>query len=98
MRTCVTTCVTTGPIRITLADLEAYHRSAWGRMWDDLGHLAGEEMPEEHVPFIKGIACACFPCRAWEAYRVSSLPVPAAGRNEPCPCQSGRKYKRCHGK
>src|ERR1700732_635401 len=20
------------------------------------------------------------------------------GRNEPCPCGSGRKYKRCHGK
>ncbi|HHH35349.1 MAG TPA: hypothetical protein ENK48_00800, partial [Gammaproteobacteria bacterium] len=20
------------------------------------------------------------------------------GRNEPCPCGSGRKYKQCHGK
>lgn len=20
------------------------------------------------------------------------------GRNEPCPCNSGKKYKRCHGK
>jgi preprotein translocase subunit SecA len=20
------------------------------------------------------------------------------GRNEPCPCGSGRKYKNCHGK
>jgi len=20
-----------------------------------------------------------------------------AGRNDPCPCGSGRKYKRCHG-
>jgi preprotein translocase subunit SecA len=20
------------------------------------------------------------------------------GRNDPCPCGSGRKYKRCHGK
>lgn len=24
--------------------------------------------------------------------------VPRVGRNEPCPCQSGRKYKECHGK
>ena len=24
--------------------------------------------------------------------------VPRAGRNEPCPCGSGRKYKNCHGK
>ena len=23
--------------------------------------------------------------------------VPAAGRNEQCPCGSGKKYKRCHG-
>lgn len=24
--------------------------------------------------------------------------VPAVGRNEPCPCGSGEKYKNCHGK
>jgi len=24
--------------------------------------------------------------------------VPRAGRNEPCPCGSGKKYKHCHGK
>ncbi len=24
--------------------------------------------------------------------------VPRAGRNDPCPCGSGRKYKNCHGK
>jgi len=23
--------------------------------------------------------------------------VPKVGRNEPCPCGSGRKYKHCHG-
>jgi hypothetical protein len=26
----------------------------------------------------------------------STLPI--VGRNEPCPCGSGKKYKRCHGK
>ncbi|MBX3061081.1 MAG: anaerobic sulfatase maturase [Anaerolineae bacterium] len=25
-------------------------------------------------------------------------PVTAVGRNEPCPCGSGKKYKHCHGK
>jgi hypothetical protein len=25
-------------------------------------------------------------------------PLPAAGRNDPCPCGSGRKYKRCCGR
>ena len=24
--------------------------------------------------------------------------VPRVGRNEPCPCGSGKKYKHCHGK
>jgi preprotein translocase subunit SecA len=24
--------------------------------------------------------------------------VAAVGRNEPCPCGSGKKYKQCHGK
>ena len=28
----------------------------------------------------------------------SSSPVVAVGRNEPCPCGSGKKYKHCHGK
>jgi uncharacterized protein YecA (UPF0149 family) len=23
--------------------------------------------------------------------------VPKVGRNDPCPCGSGLKYKRCHG-
>jgi len=22
---------------------------------------------------------------------------PAPGRNDPCPCGSGKKYKKCHG-
>ena len=24
--------------------------------------------------------------------------MPKVGRNEPCPCGSGKKYKRCHGR
>lgn len=31
-----------------------------------------------------------------EAQR-SSAQAPAAGRNEPCPCGSGKRYKHCHG-
>jgi preprotein translocase subunit SecA len=25
-------------------------------------------------------------------------PVPKVGRNDPCPCGSGKKYKQCHGR
>ena len=29
--------------------------------------------------------------------RSSMASVPAAGRNDPCPCGSGKRYKNCHG-
>ncbi len=29
---------------------------------------------------------------------ITSSAVPKVGRNEPCPCGSGKKYKKCHGK
>ena len=29
---------------------------------------------------------------------LSEAPVPKVGRNDPCPCGSGKKYKNCHGK
>ena len=35
------------------------------------------------------------------AFGAAALPagrVPRVGRNEPCPCGSGKKYKQCHGK
>ena len=37
-----------------------------------------------------------------ELFGATSAPageqVAAVGRNEPCPCGSGKKYKQCHGK
>ncbi|HWP36089.1 MAG TPA: preprotein translocase subunit SecA [Gemmatimonadales bacterium] len=32
-----------------------------------------------------------------EGRRAPERAVPKVGRNDPCPCGSGRKYKRCHG-
>jgi preprotein translocase subunit SecA len=29
---------------------------------------------------------------------IASAAMPRVGRNEPCPCGSGKKYKHCHGK
>lgn len=33
-----------------------------------------------------------------ETVRSAAADVPRAGRNDPCPCGSGKKYKHCHGK
>ena len=30
--------------------------------------------------------------------RRSCAPAQKVGRNDPCPCGSGKKYKQCHGK
>ena len=32
------------------------------------------------------------------AWRRARRRVPKVGRNDPCPCGSGKKYKHCHGK
>ncbi len=50
---------------------------------------------ESHPP-----ACTCAAC---EERRAADRRFDAAaggrkvGRNEPCPCGSGKKFKRCHG-
>jgi preprotein translocase subunit SecA len=38
------------------------------------------------------------PTAVSEAPRPSVSGVPKVGRNDPCPCGSGKKYKQCHGK
>ena len=39
--------------------------------------------------------------RYWDGSMVKPRPVvreqPKVGRNDPCPCGSGKKYKKCHG-
>jgi uncharacterized protein YecA (UPF0149 family) len=30
--------------------------------------------------------------------KVDNTKVPKVGRNELCPCGSGKKYKKCHGR
>ena len=42
------------------------------------------------------LAAAAMPQAAAPA--MPSGAVPRVGRNDPCPCGSGKKYKQCHGK
>ena len=44
----------------------------------------------KHIDFVEDLAD--------EAVDVSEVAgVPKVGRNQPCPCGSGKKYKTCHG-
>ncbi|MBE42577.1 MAG: hypothetical protein CL742_03585 [Chloroflexi bacterium] len=40
-------------------------------------------------------ACTCAKCQ--ESGRIKNTAGRKIGRNEKCPCGSGRKYKKCHG-
>jgi len=40
-------------------------------------------------------ACTCAKCQ--ESGRIKNTVGRKIGRNEKCPCGSGRKYKKCHG-
>ncbi|HIB13207.1 MAG: hypothetical protein CL755_14660 [Chloroflexi bacterium] len=41
-------------------------------------------------------ACTCAQCQEKRTFATQN--PGKIGRNERCPCGSGRKYKRCHGK
>ena len=56
----------------------------------DEGRVAVSMLHREHRPITKSIKADD------TTTRDSSLPV--VGRNDPCPCSSGKKYKQCHGK
>ncbi len=48
--------------------------------------LLGEEEPSLQLPSLSG-----------SAYGLAVRPGPKIGRNAPCPCGSGKKYKKCCG-
>jgi preprotein translocase subunit SecA len=54
----------------------------------------------QHADFDAGAAPEelLAPTAVSEAPRPSVNAVPKVGRNDPCPCGSGKKYKQCHGK
>jgi len=60
---------------------------------DDLFTGAARRMPPPPV-VAPGVASSLGPLGAVGA---RAGVVPEVGRNEPCPCGSGRKYKKCHG-
>jgi hypothetical protein len=45
-------------------------------------------------PKVKGVVIASFAA----VVDVKQTTIPKVGRNDPCPCGSGKKYKNCHGK
>lgn len=49
-----------------------------------------------HTPDVEQFALACI-CDINTMLPMSPEQFAHTGRNDPCPCESGRKFKRCHG-
>jgi preprotein translocase subunit SecA len=59
---------------------------------DDVQHVENVRM--QHADYEQALAAAAEPKKA----RPKVRPMQKVGRNDPCPCGSGKKYKHCHGK
>jgi preprotein translocase subunit SecA len=60
----------------------------------------GEPVDEEAVPTPSAApaAATAAPTRPTKQQTVVNDEWAKTGRNEPCPCGSGKKYKLCHGR
>ncbi|MDR3706706.1 MAG: SEC-C metal-binding domain-containing protein [Capsulimonadaceae bacterium] len=67
--------------------------------FDDIEVDNPERLDEEYAPGAPlGLAAAQTPNPFLPAQRATAKRLHKVGRNDPCPCGSGKKYKVCHGK
>jgi preprotein translocase subunit SecA len=82
--------------RMEREDLERHARQQAAMQMRHGGEVEGAEAEEQAKP---GAGPSRRPPP--QAARVSQPPVqrsgPKIGRNDPCPCGSGQKFKKCHG-
>lgn len=71
---------------------------------DDLKRHLAEQYPGETLERDQLVDEAMFAVQDLRVYWLDRAPKPATrrveptpGRNDPCPCGSGKKYKKCHG-
>jgi uncharacterized protein len=71
---------------------------------DALRHYLDATYPDGHPTRDELIDIACMAAQDLRVYWVDHAPRPVTrrvdaqpGRNDPCPCGSGRKFKKCHG-
>ena len=70
------------------------------RSQEEVDQLAASQPADQDMQFIHASASAPQP-QAGRPATPAQKPVvrqtPKVGRNDPCPCGSGKKYKKCHG-
>lgn len=65
--------------------MDASHRDA-----SNMGYAAGQSAAQGENPMAKA-------SQAGKQVKTIKRDHPKVGRNDPCPCGSGKKYKKCHG-
>jgi uncharacterized protein len=70
----------------------------------DLAKYLAEEYPGQEMARDQLVDDACFAAQDLRVYWLDHAPKPETrrvgpipGRNDPCPCGSGKKFKKCHG-
>lgn len=66
--------------------------------WAAFDEEQEEEYDEEFEDFLRDITPPLPPVEAFTPGETFVRTGEKIGRNDPCPCGSGRKYKQCHGK
>jgi uncharacterized protein YecA (UPF0149 family) len=71
------------------------------RKIDELAHLDADEGDLVMQALDERLASEgldpVFATLGQEEEKPDSAPAAKTGRNDPCPCGSGKKYKKCHG-
>jgi preprotein translocase subunit SecA len=68
---------------------EATMDTRTGRFYTEEEMTSMRELDPEAVRFLKPVVVEPTPKQR------ARLPFPRVGRNEPCPCGSGKKFKKC---
>jgi preprotein translocase subunit SecA len=58
----------------------------------------GDEAAEQIPPEVAAAAAAATAAASSPAQQPFMRSTQKVGRNDPCPCGSGKKFKQCHGK
>jgi len=58
----------------------------------------GDEAAEQIPPEVAAAAAAATAAAAAPSQQPFQRSTQKVGRNDPCPCGSGKKFKQCHGK
>jgi uncharacterized protein YchJ len=75
---------------------EAYYRRAFAIAKPSQRHEATLRITTELIETGREAEAASFLAQQRAAASAPAA-LPSVGRNEPCPCGSGKKYKKCHG-